>query len=67
MPRPEYTDRSKKTIYAEVEPEIKAMLGDIVYALDSTEKDSLPIIIRYYYHHQGVKPRPSRRGNSKSS
>lgn len=62
MPRPEYKDPSKKTIYAEIEPKIKDHLEDICYALDKSIKDALPVIITYFYEHKKIKPRPSRGG-----
>ena len=62
MPRPEYKDHSKKTVYAEIEPKIKDQLEDICYSLDKSIKEALPVIITYYYEHKKIKARPSRTG-----
>jgi hypothetical protein len=59
-PRPEYKDAAKKTIYAEVEPDVKDKLGDIAYSLDLAEKDALATVIRDYHEQKQIKPRPSR-------
>jgi hypothetical protein len=60
MPRPEYRDPKKKTIYAEVDTEVKAMLKDICYHLDKSERDAIAHLVQFFYTHHRIKPRPSR-------
>lgn len=61
MPRPEYRDPKKKTVYLEkVDPEVKEDFLDICYKLDKRQDDTFAHIVRTFYEREKVKPRPSR-------
>lgn len=61
MPRAEYKDKSKKTVYLEkVEPEIKEDFLDICYKLDKPQQEAFAEVVRFYYEKEKVKRRPSR-------
>lgn len=59
MPRPEYRDPDKKTVYIQkVSPEIMAKWLDICYKLDKSQQDAFPDLVEYFYDREKVKPRP---------
>lgn len=63
MPRPEYRDKSKKSLYLEkVDPDTMEDFLDICYRLDvKSRADAFAQIVRRYYEAEKVKPRPSRK------
>lgn len=62
MPRPEYRDPSKKTVYLEkVDPEVKETFLDICYKLDKGQTEAFAHLVRYFQEKEKVKARPSRK------
>lgn len=59
--------QSQIGLFSRVSPEAKSIFDDIVYALDMKSNAAMETIIRYYYDHQGVKPRPSKKRAEKKS
>jgi hypothetical protein len=61
MPRPEYRDEKRKTVYLEkVDPVIKEDFLDICHRLDLKQTATFEELVRFYYLSNKVKPRPSR-------
>lgn len=62
MPRPEYKDPKKKTIYLEkVSPAAKDQFLDICHKLDLNQSETFEKVVEFYYAKQNIKPRPSRK------